>query len=201
MCSRINVLVILVFMCSFFDPCVNIYNYSRTKAVFTDSNGCETEISSIPIDAYFPTITRSIAVVADLLVFIITWMKTAGIWKASRNMKQFRPKLTMLLLRDGTIYFGALTVMNLLTVALDVVARIHPELVKAANCVYITQTLSSLLIARFILDLRMVFHPHSYDNTEHEVGISNIRFSAFAAPIGSDSVWVTGGADYIGARE
>jgi len=123
-------------------------------------------------------------VIGDILVLLVTWMKTADIWKTSRLMEQFRPKLSMLLLRDGTVYFGALTVTNLVTLTLDVVAHFHPELVGATFFVFISQALGPILIARFILDLRSIIsHPDNTLNGE----MSTVHLSAIlanlAAPI------------------
>lgn len=38
---------------------------------------------------------------ADILVLIVTWTKTADIWKASRTYTEFKPTLSVLILRDG----------------------------------------------------------------------------------------------------
>jgi len=47
-------------------------------------------------------------VMSDLLILIVTWMKTADI--VSVKIKNFRPKLSTLLIRNGTLYFIALLV-------------------------------------------------------------------------------------------
>ena len=47
--------------------------------------------------------TRSIAVAADALVIGITWWKSAAVWKASKEFKHFKPKLSTLLIQDGTL--------------------------------------------------------------------------------------------------
>jgi len=98
----------------------------------------------------------------------------------------------MLLLRDGTLYFGALTVTNLVTLTLDVVAYFHPELVGATFFVVISEALGPILVARFILDLRSVYYP---DHSSVDK-MSTVHFSAvlgnLAAPVRTDSLWTTG---------
>jgi len=103
-CGRINWLVILVFLCSIFDPCVNIYNSARPKICLIDPDVCTVLVSSVmSFDEYFPILTRVISIIADVLVLAITWMKTADVWRTSRQADLFRPMLTVLLLKDGTV--------------------------------------------------------------------------------------------------
>ena len=46
-------------------------------------------------------ITRTFAIVTDAIVLIVTWMKTADTWRLSRDIRNFHPSLSTLLLRDG----------------------------------------------------------------------------------------------------
>lgn len=46
-------------------------------------------------------LTRSVAIVSEVLVLAATWMKTADMWKMSQLVTSFKPKLTTLLIRDG----------------------------------------------------------------------------------------------------
>lgn len=47
-----------------------------------------------------PVLTRAVAILSDLLVLVITWMKTADTWK-NLGSASFKPKLSTLLIRDG----------------------------------------------------------------------------------------------------
>lgn len=49
-----------------------------------------------------PIIARSLAIAGDMLVLILTWMKTASTWKASLDWDT-KPSLTTLLVRDGKL--------------------------------------------------------------------------------------------------
>jgi len=139
-------------------------------------------------------IARTVAMVGDFLVLAITWMKTIEVWKTSRELTQFKPKLSTLLLRDGTMYFAALTILNLVTLALDVVSHYRPDLDWAKCIVFATQCLGPLLISRFILDLRSAAAPERSTMS----AMSTIHFSVhpalgnIAEPLGADLTWTTG---------
>lgn len=54
-----------------------------------------------------PVLTRAFAILSDLLVLIVTWMKTAHAWKTSLpSAARSRLKLSTLLLRDGEFIFA-----------------------------------------------------------------------------------------------
>lgn len=46
------------------------------------------------------------AVLADAIVLVVTWLKTADTWRRSRDDHNMRPTLTMLLLRDGVCCYA-----------------------------------------------------------------------------------------------
>ena len=46
-------------------------------------------------------ITRGVAIAADLVVLVLTWMKTYDVWKEHRKTTSFTPSLTILLVRNG----------------------------------------------------------------------------------------------------
>jgi len=197
-CGRFNMLVILVFLCNMIDPAMNIYNFSRPKLFRVDPvRGCMMGIVVSPHDQYLPTVTRVSAIVADLLVLVITWWKTADVWKASKQMKQFKPKLSMLLLRDGTIYFVALFLLNFVTLLLDVLARVNVDLKGSSYFSYVTEAFGPALVARFLLDLRSTAEISPPD---HSGEMTTINFAGtsivgdLAAPLGPDSTWLTSAA-------
>ena len=49
-------------------------------------------------------IMGGLPLIPDGIVLIATWMKTAYILRTSLRNRSFRPKVTMLLLRDGTVH-------------------------------------------------------------------------------------------------
>jgi len=195
-CGRVNVPVVLVFLCSMFLPAINLYNYSRPQEYLVIDGGCVVMMKGEPPIRYFPIITRCIAMISDVLVLLITWAKTADTWKTALRNKLFKPHVSMLLVRDGTVYFIALFALNAVTLLLNVLALHNDDSATSFN--FINEAIAPTLIARFILDLRSVYFPRETSEV-----ISTMHFASspaignLAAPIGSDSTWVSGSSDDV----
>ncbi|KAI0780908.1 hypothetical protein BD413DRAFT_608133 [Trametes elegans] len=92
---------------------------------------------------------------ADLLAIIVTWRKT---YKTSQLVAETGcgPSLSKVMLNSGIVYFCSLAALNILDVVLGVVGI---QVQTAGNGTYVVifvDPLSSLLICRFLLDLRSV---------------------------------------------
>lgn len=117
------------------------------------------------MNATVPSVVRASVMLTDTMVLIATWVKTADMWRASRQIKHFKPKLTTLLLRDGkslktlllhtpvsssrriigTLYFGYVP---------NGTASVYHSLIKLGNSV--------LCLANFIalvLDVLLLYYP------------------------------------------
>ncbi|KAH9939942.1 hypothetical protein B0H21DRAFT_755571 [Amylocystis lapponica] len=166
-------------------PIVNIYYYTTLKIVSTPPPfvGCgeyvelstlASDIYTVPV-AYFNCV---FAVASDAIVLILTWTKT---WAIRKEFSRFKfvdvPTFSELLLRDGTTLF-TLNVVNLVAIKYQAFGSI-PAL---------TGVLSSILISRFLLNLREVYlSGHGTDgSTTLPSKISTARFaSAFAGNLGA----------------
>ncbi|KAI0769552.1 hypothetical protein BC629DRAFT_1442232 [Irpex lacteus] len=93
--------------------------------------------------------TRTALTIADIVVLVVTWSKTIHAYIAARKLNIGAP-LASMLLRDGTIYFLILLVLNVLQ-SLPFYA---PSLdnIQFASAYY--QALVPTLVCRFILNLR-----------------------------------------------
>ncbi|TCD64592.1 hypothetical protein EIP91_003888 [Steccherinum ochraceum] len=138
---------------------------------------------------------RSIALATDALVLILTWMKTANIWREIRKIKG-PVTVSMLLLRDGSTYFGMSLILNLVAL----VSNLHQTTVNEKQFVLILDVVSANLLARFMLDLRSVNEQGSSKGRT----MSSINFNIqslggnIGAPLGiEDSTWVTGPSDDV----
>lgn len=199
LCGRISLPVVVVFMCSVFTPCLNLYNYSRSVGFEVIDGTCYSLDRSVPgPPLLFPVLARCVTIVSDILVLAITWRKTADMRRATVRFANFQPKLSLLLFRDGTLYFVALFVLNVVTLLLDILM----DTGASSDFITVNEGVGSVLIARFILDLRSaLIH-------DHDVSInymSSIRFTtsvvgAMASPLGLKSTWVTAPADDIDER-
>ncbi|KAI0635527.1 hypothetical protein C8Q77DRAFT_1155324 [Trametes polyzona] len=64
---------------------------------------------------YFPIITSAIGIVYEGLCLLLTVIKTFSLYREQRAMGM-STKLTSLLLRDGSLYFGVLTLLAVLNI-------------------------------------------------------------------------------------
>ncbi|KAI0926274.1 hypothetical protein AcV5_008776 [Taiwanofungus camphoratus] len=99
-------------------------------------------------------ITRVCAITADVLVLATTWYKTYAI-KREADLANVRVSLVTLLLRDGTLYFAIILMMNIVQIITGTINSLFN---------YVTVFLapiSSILISRFLLNLRQLSHPGS----------------------------------------
>ncbi|KAH8103528.1 hypothetical protein BXZ70DRAFT_1055740 [Cristinia sonorae] len=147
-----------------------------------------------------PTSTRSVTIIGDLMVIVYIWAKTVNAWSLE-ELSQLKPRLTTVLVRNGTLYCVALLVMNVVVLILNQSAA-----TSSSAFIYTINAFSANLIARFFLDLQNVFQPPTVttstmggmkfavaDNTSKVFaqGIPPPTFSdALAAPA-EDSIWLT----------
>ncbi|KAH8105324.1 hypothetical protein BXZ70DRAFT_1004834 [Cristinia sonorae] len=121
--------------------------------------------------------TRVCMVAADALVLLMTWFSTRDIRKAAARA-HYRAGLSMLLLRDGTLYFATLLIFNALHIILSITISFQ-ELAEFVD------VLGAILISRFLLNLRQVCVLNSHPVSRHGLNsaltssrFSNIRFAA-----------------------
>ncbi|KAI0786302.1 hypothetical protein C8Q75DRAFT_291204 [Abortiporus biennis] len=96
---------------------------------------------------------RVFAIVYNALILILTWVKTFTLWREWRDLKHKRIMRNVssndLLLRDGTVYFVLLFALNVTTIQFNAFSSIPA----------ITEVMSSILVSRFMLNLRDVKLP------------------------------------------
>ncbi|THG96480.1 hypothetical protein EW026_g5359 [Hermanssonia centrifuga] len=86
----------------------NIYNFKTiTVTLYTVFPA----LGAACIEISISLATRLAVVLADILVLVLTWMKTFGTRREASRIHIEVPMVT-LLIRDGTIYFIALLAMN-----------------------------------------------------------------------------------------
>ncbi|TCD64408.1 hypothetical protein EIP91_004124 [Steccherinum ochraceum] len=104
-------------------PAVNLFGVAEITSFSTVGGGC------IPAVRFSPDIAirvarvvgytaRSAAIASDALVLVLTWIRTADVWRESKKTKGFKVTVSSLLLRDGTLYFGMLLIMNIVALIL-----------------------------------------------------------------------------------
>lgn len=90
-------------------------------------------------------VTRSTLILQDVVVLILTWIKTYGQWKIARR-SNFSLSVSMCLLRDGTMYFCVLLVLNATQIA---VFRTQGSVLSN-----FLATVPLILTSRFMMNLR-----------------------------------------------
>ncbi|KAH8103460.1 hypothetical protein BXZ70DRAFT_925740 [Cristinia sonorae] len=181
-------MVFLVFLCGMFSPAANIYNFARPHTyVFNPNQGtCYTSPTPEAIrrtPKIMPVLVRSITMLGDLLLLAITWNKSYAVFKISRRTRNFKPKFAVLVLRDGTLYFIALATLNL-AVLLQVIFGIYLDKNGGTTFIFVSEAVTCILIARFILNLRGIAGDMNADDgdmsmAENESGhrVSTLNFA------------------------
>ncbi|KAI0689552.1 hypothetical protein BC835DRAFT_1418438 [Cytidiella melzeri] len=154
---------------------VNIYNDATYILIYIPSTLPQTQCgtafgisSAVVFSVRLALLARLSAIGADILVLVATWVKT---WVTYREGIRIGMRVPMasLLIRDGTLYFIALLVMNIYQILNNTIPSF---LVADAGTVYIS-VLTPMLISRFLLNLRQVDQ-----GQETEAVSTRSRFSA-----------------------
>ncbi|KAI0337835.1 hypothetical protein BDW22DRAFT_846671 [Trametopsis cervina] len=115
---------------------------------------------------------RISACLADVLVLFITWYRTADVHKTAR-MEGLRSPITTLLLRDGTLYFNVLLLINITAMVFGNI----PSLVYVQMAVPMQQAITPILVCRFMMNLRKITFNLPSGTSEHDGRPwSSIRF-------------------------
>lgn len=93
-------------------------------------------------------LTRSCLIASDAIILVVTWLKTYRI-KREADEVNVKTSIVTLLLRDGTIYFGVLLILNVLHLVLSLTNVF-------LDVTYFVTSLSSIIISRFLLNLRQI---------------------------------------------
>ncbi|KAH9841409.1 uncharacterized protein C8Q71DRAFT_736785 [Rhodofomes roseus] len=121
--------------------------------------------------------TRACNALADVLVLITTWRVTYRVAKLSRSMS-VEPSLSKLILRDGSVYFAVLFVLNVLNTTLWVV-----DIYK--NVTVFSNVLSVILLSHLFINLRTTALNHDSSLSGQSSVMSDVRFSGVLGGMGS----------------
>ncbi|OCH91746.1 hypothetical protein OBBRIDRAFT_774647 [Obba rivulosa] len=149
---------------------------------------------SSTVDIAFTISTRISMILADILILLITWAKTYGAYRNAQRNNVEAPLLG-LLLKDGTVYFAMLLVLNILII----IANLNDSFVYLVTD--FQTPISSIIITHFLLDLRQVvttspsdhfdtvypFFNHSPDDSQIRSWRSRLNFNtSFVDNMGED---------------
>ncbi|KAJ2972979.1 hypothetical protein NUW54_g12156 [Trametes sanguinea] len=158
----------------------NMYHYIRSVAATFDYPlyGCGEDVALTPKQLQHCVTLQACAIAVDLLVLVLTWIKTYEIKKLTRGLRT-NATFSTLILRDGTLYFGtllALNVADLIVLRTIVLFDPLPVFIDVFTCI---------LISRFMLNLREVAeigsgNPSSTFRTSEPLSrMSTVHFAAY----------------------
>ncbi|KAI0769555.1 hypothetical protein BC629DRAFT_792037 [Irpex lacteus] len=143
----------LVFLLNLVPFATNLFNMSIIRVIM-DSELCSdvpSESVTAGLNLLLSLFSRISVVIGDVLVLVVTWRKTAQSYSTARRLNIKAP-LAAMLLRDGTLYFVILLILNVL----QIIGRNVPILNALDIVAPFFDTLPPLIVCRFILDLRQV---------------------------------------------
>ncbi|EKM60222.1 uncharacterized protein PHACADRAFT_246061 [Phanerochaete carnosa HHB-10118-sp] len=137
----------------------NLFIWIRSSVEYTKTSqdvGC-TSLANIPmkLNTEFVILTRCSAIASDIVVLVLTWVKSFVHWREMRRLG-LTSSISGVLLRDGTFYFLALlgmSVLELLTYSTKFMYRSE-----GTYATIFLQFLPPLLVQRFILNLSRLSH-------------------------------------------
>lgn len=100
----------------------------------------------IELDLKLTRLTRACVIAADALVIVLIWIKTFTLHRQARQLRM-KTSLATLFLRDGTLYFIVLLVVNTSHFIVYEITRL-PYI-----SIFLTST-TAVLISRFVMNLR-----------------------------------------------
>jgi len=150
--SKDRRIFIAVFLLGLVPPGVNVFYYTTITFVSAPPPfvGCGTYVNLSTAASEILAIFNCVFNIAsDGIILILTWIKTAEIRRGFTQPKK-NGTLTYLIQRDGTIYFVTLLILN-------VINLVAVKFQAFGSLPAITEVLNSILISRFILNLRGVY--------------------------------------------
>ncbi|KAI0363159.1 hypothetical protein BV20DRAFT_958865, partial [Pilatotrama ljubarskyi] len=143
-------LLAILMLAGMFPAFANLFFRGASSAYIVPTRiySCQLAPTSMSAQAYkaLSMVTRAVAIVSDGLVVVLTWMKTYKVYKLTRRIR-FRADYSALILRDGASCSLAIAILNF--VAIMYIATTGTNLLND-----FTVTLSAILMARFLLNLR-----------------------------------------------
>lgn len=170
----------VIFSLSLVQIATNIYYCSHLTYINAPPPvGCEVFGAVSPtVDYKLNIATRVCVVVADALVLVATWYVTYGVRKGA-GITEMKVPVSTLLLRDGTIYFGAVLLINIIDIVLWYTSVFE-------DMAFIVDVFTSILLSRLFLNLRQVNALTGEDSTVSKM--SDVKFASrvigdLAAPL------------------
>ncbi|KAI0666894.1 hypothetical protein C8Q78DRAFT_983444 [Trametes maxima] len=126
--------------------------------------------------------SRTCMMTADVIVLIVTWVSTLGTIRLTKDALKGRPAFATMLVRDGTIYFVVLLLLNTLHLTFTMLSITNDALSAVSYFTVFTEPITAILVSRFLLDLQQV---NQYNQRSTPTALSQSATLDFAKVLGS----------------
>ncbi|RDX45260.1 hypothetical protein OH76DRAFT_1408220 [Lentinus brumalis] len=150
--SRNRPLAVAVFVLSIITIVVNLLdNFKFVTPAEIPFFGCRlVDALSPQLALVFAVTARGTLIAADAILIVVTWVKL------SRRGGGGGGSFVHVVLRDGTVYFICLLILNTLHLTFTVASIATPVIRPVSNVIAFSEPLTAILIYRFMLNLQAV---------------------------------------------
>ncbi|RPD53394.1 hypothetical protein L226DRAFT_617444 [Lentinus tigrinus ALCF2SS1-7] len=150
------ILSIFIFLLALAPIPINTARFSFNLTGVNDPQwGCFAEDSIPPsLGLKFVIISRTGLIISDTLLIGLTWWALPKNTISFTTLRKVGVSLTTVLLRDGTLYFGVLLIMNVLHLAFSLSSMFGFTDNGASNITAFTEVVTAVLVSRFLLNLQ-----------------------------------------------
>ncbi|KAL7280949.1 hypothetical protein ACG7TL_005898 [Trametes sanguinea] len=150
-------LSILVFFLSIVPMGVNFSQYHWLVVINDPTIGCsKSSTISAEMAKRLTIASRTCLIAADVIVLLVTWTSTFGTIRIADAALKGRPSFVRLLVRDGTIYFIILLILNTLHLTFTMLSITNDALSPVSYFTTFTEPITAVLVSRFLLNLQEV---------------------------------------------
>ncbi|KAI0331428.1 hypothetical protein GY45DRAFT_1360794 [Cubamyces sp. BRFM 1775] len=147
---------VLVLVLSLTVVVVDLTRY-RWAMIYEDPvHGCSLDN---PVPMWFqhrcPALARGTAIIADIIVILVTWKTQYKTYGLSKDLPT-PMRLCTIMLRDGTIYFVVLTILNIIVIVFEYLQIFTDNVTlddNTSNLVIFVEPLTAILVSEFLNDL------------------------------------------------
>ncbi|KAI0081279.1 hypothetical protein K474DRAFT_1656777 [Panus rudis PR-1116 ss-1] len=126
-----------------------------------------------------PIVTHAVSVFADALILFFSCKDAVCLVRDMGQLSNFSPALSRQIIKNGSAQFGAMLALNSIAMAFDVASVATDNTITfASEFIWINIAVSSILVSRFLLELRSVAQG-GFRLTDHDNefgGMSSIQF-------------------------
>ncbi|KAI0701126.1 hypothetical protein C8T65DRAFT_697124 [Cerioporus squamosus] len=188
-------LSVIVFLLSIVPLVINFVRSSQVVyhwsiPVIDPFFGCaEGTSETIFVSKLFTGLSRGSLILADVIVIAVTWHTTYKTTKIAREGRLGTSSLSLILLRDGTIYFVIILLMNVLHLMFSIGA-VFSKYADISDISLLLEPTESILVSRFLMNLqeankRLLSGASLDSSTGGPEVTTTIRFDRVIGPLGN----------------